>query len=442
MRKIAEDCFGLSRFSTTVKQEVVAGLATFMTMAYIIFVNPAILSSAGMPVAPVVAATCLGAAIPTLLMGCWANYPFALASGMGLNAALAIQAAQPGMNWQTMMGVVVVEGTLVTVLVLTRVRERVMMAIPLNLKRAIGVSIGLFIAFLGLQQMGWVTRGTGAAFLAHGHLAARATLVASGGVLFMMILLAYRMHGAILLGILGTTGLALFSDVFQPAANALVKLPDRWMAWPDFTVFGQADILGALDPALAGVVFAFLITDFFDTMGTVIGIGGQAGFLDAKGQLPRLNRVLLVDSLAAIWGGLCGASSVTTYIESASGTSEGGRTGLVAVVVGLLFLLALFFAPAVGAVPAVATAPALLIVGFLMMQAVKDMNFSSVEEGLPAFLTIILIPLTQSISFGIGIGFIAYVLARCFGGKAREVSPWLYGIATLFLASFLWEKAR
>ena len=182
-----------------------------------------------------VAATCLGAAVPTLLMGCWANYPFALASGMGLNAALAVQAAQPGMSWQTMMGVVVVEGALVTVLVLTRVRERVMMAIPLNLKRAIGVSIGLFIAFLGLQQMGWVTRGTGGAFLSHGPLAARSTLVAlRRGVLLMMILLAYRMHGAILVGILGTTGLALFSDVFQPAANALVKLPDRWMAWPDF----------------------------------------------------------------------------------------------------------------------------------------------------------------------------------------------------------------
>ncbi|MEK7676847.1 MAG: NCS2 family permease [Verrucomicrobiota bacterium] len=308
MRKIVEDWFGLSRFSTTVKQEIVVGLATFMTMAYIIFVNPAILSSAGMPPAAVVAATCLGAAVPTLLMGCWANYPFALASGMGLNAALAVQAAQPGMSWQTMMGVVVVEGALVTVLVLTRVRERVMMAIPLNLKRAIGVSIGLFIAFLGLQQMGWVTRGTGGAFLSHGPLAARSTLVASGG---------------------------------GSAHDDSAGLSDA-----------RSDSGGHLGNDRVGVVFRCLST-------------GRKRFGETPGSL---------DGLAGFFG-LC-------------------------------------------------------------------MEFSSVEEGLPAFLIIILIPLTQSISFGIGIGFIAYVLAQCFGGKAREVSPWLYGIAALFLASFLWEKAR
>jgi AGZA family xanthine/uracil permease-like MFS transporter len=313
-----------------------------------------------------------------------------------------------------------------------------MHAIPLNLKRAIGVGIGLFIAFLGLQQMGWVVKGPGEVFLVRGSFESGRTLVAAAGLILLMGLLAYRVPGSILLGILGTGLLAGFADLFTAPANHLVHLPPTLLAWPDFSLFGQADIVGALKPALIGTVFAFLITDFFDTMGTVIGIAGQAGFLDSKGRIPGLKRVLLVDSAAAIWGGLCGCSSVTTYIESAAGVSEGGRTGLVSVVVAALFLVAMFFAPLVGAMPAVATAPALLVVGFLMLGVVREMDVTSADEGLPAFLTLLLIPLTQSIAAGIGLGFIAYVALKVLRGRAKDVSPWLYAIASMFAVSFLW----
>ena len=432
--------FALHERGTNVRREVVAGLATFMTMAYIILVNPMILAGAGMPAAAVVAATCLGAAVPTLAMGLWANYPFALASGMGLNAAVVIAATHPGVTWQTMMGVIVVEGALVTLFVLAGIREQVMAAIPMNLKRAIGGGIGLLIAFLGLQQMGWVAKGGGGALLAPGDFTVKATLVATAGVALLMALLAYRVRGAILLGILGTAAFAGLGDLLGPGSSHLMHLPDRVIAMPDFSTFGHADVLGALRPALLGTIFAFMLTDFFDTMGTVIGIGGQAGFLDAAGRLPRLKRVLLVDSLAAVWGGFCGASSVTTYIESAAGVSEGGRTGLVSVVVAGLFLLAMFFSPVIGAVPAVATAPALLIIGFLMIGVVRELDLSTAEDGLPAFLTLLVIPLTQNISCGIGVGFIAQVVVKVLRGRGREVSPWLYGIAALFALSFALGK--
>jgi AGZA family xanthine/uracil permease-like MFS transporter len=430
----------LNAAGTTVRRELGAGVATFMTMAYIVFLNPLILAGAGMPRESVVAMTCLGAVVPTLLMGLWANYPLALASGMGLNAAVVAGATQPGMDWQTMMGVIVVEGALVTLLVLSGVREHVMHAIPLNLKRAIGVGIGLFIAFLGLQNMGWVARGQGGALLTYGVFTAKAAIVSGCGLVLLMALHAWRVRGALLAGILGAALLAGAADLLVPGGDRLVHLPAAVFSLPDFSVFAKARIVAALQPALFGVIFAFLITDFFDTMGTVIGIGGQGGFLDAEGRLPRLRRVLLVDSLAAIWGGLCGCSSVTTYIESAAGVSAGGRTGLTAVVVAGGFLLAMFFSPLVSAVPAVATAPALLVVGFLMMGAVKDMDLTSAEDGLPAFLTLLVIPLTQSIATGIGVGFISLVLIRVCRGRARDVSPWLYGIAALFAASFVWGQ--
>jgi AGZA family xanthine/uracil permease-like MFS transporter len=432
--------FAFEAHQTTARKELMAGVVTFMAMAYIIFVNSSILAAAGMPKGAVVTATCLGAALPTLLMGLWANYPLALASGMGLNAALVIQASQPGMNWQTMMGVVVVEGALVTLFVLTGVREQIMTAIPMNLKRAIGIGIGIFIGFLGLQHMGWVVKGAEGSFLAPGNFKLLPTLIASVGLVLTMTLLALRVRGAILWGILGTAVLAWVVDQFSTGSPPLVVLPDQVVATPELTTFGAADVVSALQPALLGVVFAFLITDFFDTMGTVIAIGAQGGYLDAKGQLPRLNRVLLVDSLAAVWGGFCGASSVTSYIESAAGVSAGGRTGFVSVVVSGLFLLAMFFGPVIGAVPTIATAPALAVVGFLMMGLVRDMDLASADEGIPAFLTLLVIPMTQSISRGIGVGFIATVAVKSLSGKSREVSPWLYAISLLFVLHFALGK--
>ena len=435
-RGALDRCFGLSVQGTNVRREVAAGLATFMTMAYIVFVNPVILAGAGMPAASVAATTCLGAALPCLAMGWWANYPLALASGMGLNAAVVAAASQPGMHWQTLMGVVVLEGLLVTLLVLSGIREQVMSAIPLNLKRSIGVGIGLFIAFLGLQQMGWVDRGPAGVLLAHGNFAAHRTLVAAGGLVLLLALLARQVRGALLLGILGTAAIAALADLRLPPADRLVHWPSSLWAWPDFAVWGQADLRAALQPALLGTVFAFLISDFFDTMGTVIAVGEQAGLLDPDGHLPRLNRVLLVDSLAAVWGGWCGCSSVTTYIESAAGVSAGGRTGLVAVVVGALFAAAMFLSPAAAALPGVATAPALVVVGFLMIRVIRDMDVTSADDGLPAFLTLILIPLTQSITTGIGVGFIMHVIVKVIQGRFRSVSPWLYLIASLFALQF------
>lgn len=427
--------FSINQKGSTLGREILAGLTTFMTMAYILPVNAVILSATGMPFEQVVAATALGAAIPCLLMGLWAGLPIALASGMGLNAALVVEALRPEMEWRTMMGVVVVEGVLITILVLTRCRESIMNAIPRDIKRAISVGIGLFIAFLGLQQMGLVTQGEGV-LLTHGDLGNREVLLALAGLFLIVFLWVFKVPGALLLGVLATSLLCLISDVWLQPETELVQLPNQWMTLPDLSLFGEADILAALRPALVGVIFAFLVTDFFDTMGTVIALGEKAGFIDQDGRVFRLNRILLVDSLAAAWGGLCGASSVTTYIESASGISAGGKTGLVSVVVAFLFLAALFFAPVFSSIPAIATAPVLLMVGFLMMGFIRHIAFDDLEEGLPAFLVIILIPLTQSISFGIGMGLITSVLLKGMKGKFKEVSPWLYGVASVFLVSF------
>lgn len=428
--------FRIKEHNTTIGREVMAGVVTFMTMAYIVLVNPLILAGAGMPKAAVVTATCLGACVPTLLMGLWANYPLALASGMGLNAALVFQASQPGVTWQTMMGVVIVEGALVTILVLTGVRESVMRAIPLPLKQAIAVGIGLFIAFLGLQQMGWVAQGQGGAFLAPGHLTSPTALIAAFGLILTIALLHFQVPGAILWGIIGATALGFGGGILFPSHIALVRLPDHLLSWPDFSTFGQANLRGALTPSLMGVVFAFLITDFFDTMGTVIAVGFQAGLLDKGGHLPRLKRVLTVDSLAAMWGGLCGASSVTTYIESAAGVSAGARTGLSSLVVGFLFIGTMFLAPIITIVPAAAAGPALVTVGFMMISLMRELDLKSPIEAVPAVLTILLIPLSQSIAFGIGLGILLTALAKIITGKAHEESPWLFVFAALFALHF------
>ena len=426
-----ERIFRLKANGTNARTEVMAGLTTFMTMAYIIFVNPSILEAAGLPRVPTIAATALAAAIPTILMGLYANYPFALASGMGLNAALAFSVVQ-GMHlpWQTAMGIIAVEGIIITILVLTRIRESIMHAIPMSLKRAIGVGIGILIAYLGMQQAGWVT-GNPATLTGFGSFHKADTLIATAGLVLILVLMAWRVRAAILIGILATAAVAI--------PLGIGKLPDQWMSMPDFSTFGQLDILGALKLSLVATIFAFLITDFFDTMGTVIGVGGEAGYLSEDGKLPRLGRVLLVDSLAAIWGGICGASSVTTYVESASGVSVGGRTGLTSVVVGLLFLAAVFFAPAMSIVPAVATAPALIIVGFLLITIVKDIPFENFEESFPAFLMILTIPLTMSISRGIGYGFIAYTIIKLARGKARDIHPLMAAVSIIFALSFILE---
>ena len=420
-----ERWFELSRRRTTVGAEVRGGLTTFMVMAYIIFVNPAILSFAGIPplagqgpsFAATQAVTCLVAGAMTIAMGLATNYPLAIASGMGINAVVAFQlVAALKLPWTAAMGVVLLEGLAITVLVLTGFREAIMHAIPATLKRAIGVGIGLFILFIGLGAAGIVKPGPPGVPVTLGDLTAAPVAVALFGLLLTVWLTARKFTGALLVGILVTTALAIAVNAGTAGRafplpgqavwpTALVALPDfsSLGAGFDFSVFARLGLVTALV-----TIFSLMLSDFFDTMGTVIGIGGEAGWLTPDGRLPRLNRVLLVDSLGAMAGGAAGASSATTYIESAAGVAAGARTGLASVVTGVCFLLALFFAPLAGVVPAQATAPALIVVGYLMSRLVREIPFDDFEEGFPALLTLTMMAFTYSITYGIGAGFVSY----------------------------------
>lgn len=452
--------FGLSERGATVGTEVMGGLTTFMVMAYIIFVNPAILSFAGIkelqgqgpPFAPTLAATCLVAGVTTLAMGWFANYPLALASGMGLNAVVAFQlVAGMKLPWPAAMGVIFLEGVAITVLVLTGFREAIMNAIPLVLKQAIGVGIGLFILFIGLVSGGFVKPGPPGVPVTLGDLTTAPVVVALLGLVLTLWLQALRVRGALLIGILLTTAVAVgvnaASDGKAFPTPGQAVLPSRFVELPDFStlgaglnleVFGRVGLIAALI-----TIFSLMLSDFFDTMGTVIGIGGEAGWLDRHGRLPRLNRVLVIDSLAAVAGGVAGASSATTYIESAAGVSEGAKTGLASVVTGLCFLLALFFAPVAGIVPPQATAAALIVVGYLMCKIVGEIPFGDLEEGFPALLMLTVMPFTYSITNGIGAGFIAYSFLKLVRGKGRGVHPMMYVTSLAFLIYFAlpWLRA-
>ncbi len=435
-----EKFFKLSENRTTVRRELTGGLTTFMTLSYIIFVNPAILSRAGLPFSDTVTATAWVSGLATLLMGVYSNYPFAMACGMGLNAVVAYNIVG-GMNlpWQTAMGVIVLEGLVVTALVLTNLREQVMHAIPLPLKRAIGIGIGLFIAFIGMKDAGIVSAHP-VTFLTAGNFREPAVWLACAGLVLCAWLMILKVQGALLWGMLMTAGAGLLCSI--------LKLPEQIISVPAFpsTLF-QCDVAGALKWQLVPVIFALFMVDFFDTMGTVIAVGAEGGFLDNEGRLPRLKKVLLADSAGAVMGGLFSASSVTTYIESAAGVAQGARTGLSSVVVALLFFLAPVFAPLITVVGGgvrvgevflnPVTAPALIMVGFLMMGAVREIEWGNLDESLPVFLIIVGMPLTFSISHGIGFGFISYVLLKTLQGKYREVPLLLYAVSLLFLISFV-----
>jgi len=451
---VLERCFELHRRGATLGGEIRGGLTTFMVMAYIIFVNPAILSFAGVPplqgqgpsFPATQAATCLIAGAMTIAMGLLTNYPLAVASGMGLNAVVAFQLiAGMKLPWTAAMGVVVLEGLVITLLVLTGFREAIMNAIPVALKRAIGVGIGLFILFIGLVSGGIVKPGPPGVPVTLGDLGSAPVAVAIFGLLLTLWLTARHASGALLVGILASTVVAIV--VNQMTGGRAFPIPGQavWpaslVAWPDlsslgagldFSVFVRVGVITAVV-----TVFSIMLSDFFDTMGTVIGIGGEAGWLTPAGRLPRLNRVLLVDSVAAMAGGAAGASSATTYIESAAGVAAGARTGLASVVTGACFLLALFFAPLAGVVPAQATAPALIVVGYLMSRVVREIPFADLEEGFPALLTLTVMPFTYSITNGIGAGFIAYCFIKVVRGKGQEVAPMMYVAALAFVVYFL-----
>ena len=447
--------FQLRARGTNVGTEVRAGLTTFMVMAYIIFVNPIILGyvgvpgldGKGLPFAPTLTVTCLTAGVLSIAMGLVSNYPFALAPGMGLNAVVAFElVAGRGLTWPQAMTIVFLEGAVITLLVLTRFREAMLEAVPLALKRAISVGIGLFIAFIGFFTAGFVVKpAAGPLPVGLAPLHGLPIAVFLVGFLLTAWLMARRVRGALLLGIVATTVIAIALNGLVAgwkgfATPGAAQIPAAIVQAPDFSTFGRLDFgvigrLGALTAAL--VTFSIMLSDFFDTMGTIIGVGGKGGFLDREGRLPGANRVLLVDSLGAVLGGVANSSSNTTYIESAAGVTEGGRTGLSPVVAGVLFLIAMWLSPLASVIPAQATAPALIIVGFYMMTVARDITWDDYEDAIPAFVTMLVMPFTWSITNGIGAGFVTYVVIKVLNGRARQVHWMLYLAALAFVLYFV-----
>ena len=420
---------------TTVAREARGAVATFLTMAYILVVNPSILSAAGIDARSAVACTAVASGICCLLMGLYGRFPLATAPGMGLNAFVAFTLAKQAGSWQAAMGVIVLDGLVMLVLVLAGLREAVMDAIPRDLRLATGAGIGLFIAFLGLVNGKLVVAGVGTPvtnglFTGGDHSAA----VAVVGLVVTAVLMRFRVPGAILLGIAAATAVAFPLHV--------ATLPPGWRPWaaPSFANAFHADVRGALRWRLLPALFAVLMVDFFDTLGTATAIGEQAGLVDSSGRVIGIRRVLIVDSLAASIGGLFGTSSVTAYVESASGVAEGARTGLHTAFVGLLFFAAVVLSPLSAVVPAAATAPALILVGFLMLAQLVRIDLADLDTAIPAFVTLVTIPLTYSIAHGIGFGFVLFVAMKLLGGKPQQVKPLMYVVAAAFVAYFVTER--
>ena len=425
-----------------------------MVMAYIIFVNPIVLGYSGvpglegkgLPFAATLTVTCLTAGVLSIAMGLASNYPLAMAPGMGLNAVVAFElVAGRGLTWPQAMTIVALEGAAISVLVVTRFRQAMLDAVPLALKRAISVGIGLFIAFIGFFTAGFVVKPDKSPLpVGLGTFDRLPAVVFLLGFLLTAWLLARHVRGALLIGIVATTVLAIvlngaiagWRGFSTPGA---ATLPRALVQWPDFSTFGRLDFgvlarLGMVTAAL--VTFSIMLSDFFDTIGTIIGVGGKGGFLDAHGRLPRAERVLLVDSLGAVAGGIANSSSNTTYIESAAGVAEGGRTGLVAVVVGALFLVAMWFSPLASVIPAQATAPALVLVGFYMMTVARDIPWDDYEEAVPAFVTMLAMPFTWSITNGIGAGFVTFTAIKLLSGRGAGVHWMVYAASAAFLVYF------
>src|SRR5919198_6344966 len=447
--------FRFAERSTDLPTEIRAGLTTYMVMAYIIFVNPSVLGlvgvpgleGRGLPFAATLSVTCLTAGVLSIAMGLASNYPLVLAPGMGLNAVVAFElVAGRGLTWPQAMTIVFLEGVAITLLVLTRFREAVMDAIPLGLKRAIGVGIGLFIAFIGFFTSGFVVKPpSGPLPVGLGTVGGLPGVVFVLGFVLTAWLMARRVRGALLLGILGTTVLAIVLNGALAgwkgfATPGAATLPQALVQAPDFSTFGRLDFavlarLGAVTAVL--VTFSIMLSDFFDTMGTIIGVGGKGGFLDAHGRLPRSERVLLIDSLGAAAGGLANASSNTTYIESAAGVAEGGRTGVVPIVTGVLFLGAMWLSPLASVIPAQATAPALVIVGFYMMSVAREIPWDDYAEAIPAFVTMLVMPFTWSITNGIGAGFVTFAAIKLLSGKGARVHWMVYAASLAFVVYFV-----
>ncbi len=417
-----ERLFKLKENHTNVRTEVVAGVTTFMTMAYIIFVNPDILRATGMPFGAVMTATALSAGITTILAGVVANYPYALASGMGLNAFFAfVVAAEAG--WQAALGVVFLSGIVFLILALTGAINVLDASIPQSLKRAVGVGIGLFIAFIGVKNAGIIKADT-ATIVGRGNFASAGPALALIGLMITAVLMARGVRGAILIGILLTTIIGIPMGVTQIAGSIIGK-PESLAP-----IAFKMDVKGALGLGFM-TMFSFWFVDVFDTVGTLMGTASRANMLDEKGQLPRIKQMMTVDAIGTCLGAALGTSTVTTYVESSAGIAEGGRTGLTAIVVGVLFLVSLIFSPLAGMIPTEATAPALIIVGVLMMLPVKEIDWSDFSEAFPAFITIAMMPFAFSISDGISAGFISYVVVKALSGKTKDIHWLVYVLALI-----------
>lgn len=427
--------FQLKAKGSSVRVEVVAGLTTFLTMAYIIFVNPSILSQTGMDKQALVGVTCIVTALATIIVGIFANAPIAMAPGMGLNAFFAYSLVLGGkISWQTALGVVFLSGVFFLILTLLGLRKKLVEAIPRSLISAISVGIGLFITFIGLVSLGVVVKND-VTLVSAGKLTPT-VLIGLFGLLVMLFLEMKRIKGALLVGIIFATAIA--------AALGYVQKPDEWISLHlDIkAVVFQLDILGALKWSLFGSIFSLMFMDMFDSIGTLVACCHQANMVDEKGRIKGLDRLLSIDAIATMTGALLGTSTTTSYIESAAGIEQGGRTGLTSIVTGVFFLLSLLFVPLVGIVPPYATAPALIMVGLFMMKEVKAIDFANVEEAFPAFIIMVMIALSYSISTGLAFGFISYTLIKAVTGKAGDVKPAMWVIAVLSLAFLTVEKLK
>ncbi|MCY1721706.1 NCS2 family permease [Prolixibacteraceae bacterium Z1-6] len=422
--------FNITGRGSSYKKEIIGGATTFLTMAYIIFVNPAILGDAGMDKSALITVTIIASVIGTVLAGVWAKVPYAMAPGMGLNAfftyTLVIGA---GVEWQTALGVVFISGVVFLALTVTGIRTKIIHTIPLALRLATGAGIGLFISFIGFKNMGLVVANP-ATFVGLGKFTPT-LLIGIAGLIITAILEVKKVRGGIFYGIIITTIIALIAGE--------VKAPDVFVSMPPSIspLAFKLDIMSALSFGLIGAIFSFMFVDLFDSVGTIVACSYEAGFVDKDGKVQHVDRILEADAIATVAGSLLGTSTTTTYIESASGIANGAKTGFASIITAALFILALFFAPLIGIVPGYATAPALIIVGVYMFKNIKEITFSDFSEGIPAFLTIVLMPLTYSISIGLSFGFISYVVLKTVAGKYNEVS-WLMWIIAVLSVVNLW----
>lgn len=429
-----ESYFKLRQKKTDVKTEVLAGMTTFVALAYIIFVNPNILADAGIPKEAAIASTIYATAAATLLMGLWANYPIAVAPGMGLNAFFAYYVVGVlHLPWQVALGAVFFSGILFLILTMGGIRQAIIKAVPMNLKCSIGVGIGLFIAFIGLKNAGIIIADK-ATFVTVGKLTAVEPLLACVGLILTAALMARDVKGSILIGILTTTFLGMVCGVV-PTPKGIGDIMSFNLPSMGAT-FMQMDIAGAWQYGVFAIIFTFTIVELFDNMGTLIGLTRKAKLMDNKGEIENLDKALTTDAIGTIGSAMFGTSTVTSYIESAAGIAEGGKTGLTAVTVSALFIVALLFAPLIGLVPGFATAPALILVGALMMAEIGQVKFTDIDDAVPAFLTIIMMPLTFSIANGFAFGFISYTLIKTLTGKTKDVSLIMWAVSIAFLVNF------